>query len=206
MAKSWYELRELGSLSLPKSVLSSSTPLLEFENKRLSAKTDSSTGSACNFNACTPASSVSATLNPMSNVGLDKEGSLSVQLRGLTVCDDHCLSARADSFSSSPDTVMNKGAIAFLELVEQAIAKSSQMGFDQLVIEMMDLEVGERVATSSQIPEVLKRKGWDVDQVSSVWSVGPSVPQCRQWNVDVVKQLGGSSVVADVWHTLKSRN
>ena len=52
----------------------------------------------------------------------------------------------------------------------------------------------------------LKSKGWNVDQVSSVWSVGPSVAQCRQWNVEVLKQLGGSSVVADVWHTLKSRN
>ena len=68
--------------------------------------------------ATTPASTVSPTLSPMSNIGYEREGTLSVQMLNLTVEQPN---TNDDSFSSSPDSLHNKGALAFLDLVERAL-------------------------------------------------------------------------------------
>ena len=64
-----------------------------------------------------------------------------------------------------PDSSFNKGALEFISLVEKALERSSSVGFDQLVLEMLDLGLGERVPTSAQIPCLLNEKGWNVQQV-----------------------------------------
>ena len=124
----------------------------------------------------------------------------------LTVHNSPCPDNGSDSFSSSPDSAQNKGAIAFLELVEKALQRAATVGFEDLIVQMLDLEVDEKVATSSQIPEMLTSKGWNVQQVSQVWSVGPTVSHSHSWDVETLKKLGGKDVFGKVWHELKDRN
>ena len=212
LAKSWYRKRERGKVSgsaMSSKMLATSPSFsdinLSFNIQQVSLQTDSSTGSPCNVNAVTPNSSVSATLSPMSNIGKEQEGGLSVCLLNLTVNEDisHC--SNSDSFSSSPDSSQNRGAIAFLELVEKALQNAATVGFEDLIVQMLDLEVGERVSTSSQIPDLLNSKGWNVQQVSQVWSVGPTMDHSQYWDVDTLKRLGGRDIFGKVWHELRDK-
>ena len=77
-----------------------------------------------------------------------------------------------DSFSSDLATDHNKGALAFLDLVEKAYKERKDtevaVSIEQLLISMMDLGVSQRLPTASDLPDVLNRNGWDVRQVSQV--------------------------------------
>jgi len=140
----------------------------------------------------------------MSNIGSAQEGGIRVKLLNLTVNEE--IGSIDNSFDSSPESSFNRGALAFIELVENALEKASCVGFDQLVVEMMDLGMGERVPTSAQIPALLNEKGWSVQQVSQVWSVAPTTTYSKEWDVNTLKKLGGSCVISSVWQALKDRN
>ena len=62
----------------------------------------------------------SPALPPMSPLDPGHEGDLSVSLLQLKV--DNKPDASSDSFSSQPDSTFNKGALAFIGLLEAAIA------------------------------------------------------------------------------------
>ena len=160
-------LREKSSLKTPEyaSVPPPTVPVFSFGEHQLSIQTDNSNGSPCNLNATTPVSTVSQTLSPMSNIGALQEGGPSVTLLNLTVNEVPVHEQVEDSFDSSPDSSFDKGALEFISLVEKALERSSSVGFDQLVLEMLDLGLGERVPTSAQIPCLLNEKGWNVQQV-----------------------------------------
>ena len=64
-----------------------------------------------------------------SHIGIEKEAAISVQLSHLNLAGSQAGSE--DSFSSSPDTTHNKGALAFLKLVEDysfRLKKSNILG------------------------------------------------------------------------------
>ena len=69
-------------------------------------------------------------------------------------------SPHSASFSSDPDSGYNKGAIEFLQLVEEALRKQEQLNFSDLLIQMRDLHVGERVPTPDDIAGSLNKQGW----------------------------------------------
>ena len=61
-----------------------------------------------------------------------------------------------DSFSSSPDTSHNKGTLCFLALVEkmfrdQERAQSNADNFANLIIQMMDLNMENKVQSPSSV-------------------------------------------------------
>ena len=114
------------------------------------------------FEHDTPVSAVSQTISPKSNIGVTQEGGLNVKLLNLTVNEVAVHEQVDDSFDSSPDSSFDKGALEFISLVEKALKRSSSVGFDQLVLEMLDLGLGERMPTSAQIPCLLNEKGWNV--------------------------------------------
>ena len=97
-------------------------------------------------------SAISQTICSMGNIGVTQEGGLNVKLLNLTVNEVAVHEQVDDSFDSSPDCSFNKGALEFISLVEKALERSSSVGFDQLVLEMLDLGLGERLPTSAQIP------------------------------------------------------
>ena len=73
-----------------------------------------------------------------------------------------------DSFSSDHASKFNKGAAAFQALVEKSLADSSSAKFDQLLIQMMDLGVNDKISTASDIPDVLNSQGWSMKEVAGV--------------------------------------
>ena len=114
------------------------------------------------MNANTPEGSISPSLSPMSNAC----PAVSKQLLSLTGVDDQP-KVLDDSFSSIKDSRFNKGATAFLALVEKSLAEYSVgfVKFDQLVLQMMDLGVNKKVCTASDNPDVLSNQGWSKRQV-----------------------------------------
>ena len=98
---------------------------------------------------------------------------MSIRLLELTV-EDAPKQHPEDSFESCPDTSFNRGALDFLSLVENAVkraeAADAKVGFDALVIDMMDLGMNDKLTTSSEIPDRLSSQGWNAAQVSQVWS------------------------------------
>ena len=75
------------------------------------------TGSSKEQVTTSPTSKISESDGSFSNVGLELEGELSVQLLSLSICPEHNTSA--DSFSSAPESKFNKGAMDFLFLLEK---------------------------------------------------------------------------------------
>ena len=106
-------------------------------------------------------------------MGAETEGVLSCQVLTMTIGSR--ASESEDSSSSVPDTKHNKGALEFLQLVEKAQQSQqetdSAVKFESLLIQMLDMELGEKVSTSTDIPTMLSRKGWDQAQVANVWTV-----------------------------------
>ena len=76
----------------------------------------------------------------MSHVGPTIEGELTVQLLSLTL--DNEQNKSCDSFSSEPETLYNKGAVDFMLLVEAVLAKQENVRFENLIVDMMDLDIG----------------------------------------------------------------
>ena len=206
LAKSWYSKRDS---------LVNSSNMVQFIDTPVvlgpiqSVQTDSSSGSVCNVIANTPSSTVSQTLSPMSSLGKEQEGFLSVGVLELTI-NDGPVTQVEDSFDSCPDSSFNKGAIEFQNLVEKAIKRAkesneaaSSVAFEDLVIDMMDLGLNDRLATSSEIPDKLNLKGWNAAQVSQVWLAGPTTIRNKDWNAAVLKKLGGTDLFSRVWESLK---
>ena len=141
-----------------------------------------------------------------SYVGEDVEGHLSCNVLALTI--DTELVASDDSFSSCPDSKHNKGALDFIKLVENAqLARereSAAIEFESLVIQMLDMNVDEKIATSTDIPAILSSKGWDQAQVSVVWRVAAAQDCSSEWNELQMENLGGKGILTRVWYELKA--
>ena len=125
-------------------------------------------------------------------IGKEEEGSLSRQGLALTIAPND---GSADSFSSNPETQHNSGALNFLSLVEKAQQDAENaaqsLRFENLVVQMLDMDLGERVSTSTDIPHLLTQKGWDQSQVAGIWTVAPSVDTSRSWTEAQMELLGG---------------
>ena len=112
----------------------------------------------------------------MSHVGDSLEGDMSRQLDVLKVDEKKTL--LEDSFSSTPDSGQNSGALAFLELLEQVMAEKEKqqkaVAFEDLLLQMMDLGLSKRLATSTDVLDILNNEGWSVSQVAKVWTRVPN--------------------------------
>ena len=89
----------------------------------------------------------------MTPLPADKEGEVSIQLMSLNI--ERSPASSEDSFSSNSASSYNKGAQEFMKLVEIALAEQTEpkkLEFSDLVIQMMDLGLGQKVATPDDIP------------------------------------------------------
>ena len=71
---------------------------------------------------------------------------------------------------------------------------------------MLDLSVSTKVATVSDVPDLLNQNGWNMGQVASVWSVGPTTSSQQSWDIASLKKLGGPKILSNVWASLRSSN
>ena len=143
----------------------------------------------------------------LSNTILDNE--FNMKLNTLSINAEKCPSE--DSFSSRPDSKYNKGAAEFLALVERKLEeqriKKEALGFDQLLVDMLDLGIQDKVATPSDIPEHLEQKGWHPTQVAGAWtSSSCSMDDFATWTESNLECLGGKGVLNKVWLQLKDRH
>ena len=193
--------RELSALTN----LSKPTPTGLIPRKIFSpaANTDS-TGSSFDH-GLSPCSTIPPTLSPMSPLGNLAENEITGKLISLAIDDE--LSRSCDSFSSAPDTAWNKGAVAFIDLLEDYLArqtsKAEALKFESLVVEMMDINISSKVPTSGHIAATLE-KGWNMEQVASVWSVSTANPIGSVWNDQGIEQLAGRGALSRIWNKLKS--
>jgi len=137
-----------------------------------------------------------------------KEGELSVSIM-LAKIDDEVQSE--DSFSSQADSSHNKGAIKFLELLEkirqEAEDKEAAISLDNLLMQMMDLSVENRLSNSYDIADVLNSQGWNASQVAGIWHVSSEV--CAgdpTWTNGFLMKFGGRDINCRIWHKLKGQN
>ena len=122
---------------------------LDYQLVSLSSTT--SEGSRPSLDSC---SSLENALVPLPTV---EEGEVSVQLLSLSISSP--VPSHNASFCSDPESQYNKGAIEFLHLVENAVKKVEQLKFSDLLVQMMDLQVGEKVATPDDIADSLNMQG-----------------------------------------------
>ena len=97
----------------------------------------------------TPAS-LELTMEP---VDAGDEADLSVSILNMKL-DVHT-TQREDSFSSQPDSDFNMGAVKFLELLESALehraSQDQAVQFEELVIQMLDLSMDNKLSTPYDI-------------------------------------------------------
>ena len=135
------------------------------------------------------------------------ENEISTQLLTLTI--DHERNESADSFNSDPGTNFNRGAAQFLTLLESALARRQEaeqaLSFEQLVVQMMDIDISPRIPTSQHIAESLNKNGWDLGQVAAVWTVGTE-PMTGHWTDSAIDALGGKGSLNRIWNELKANS
>ena len=124
---------------------------------------------------------------------------------------DGILQILQDSFDSNPDTSFNKGATDFLTLVEAAIARAevenNKLLFENLVLQMLDLGMGERLPTTGAIADTLNKQGWNYEQVSSIWTPSQQVEAgSHSWTEQAIDMVGGRGTLNRIWHSLKSNH
>ena len=68
---------------------------------------------------------------------------------------------------------------------------------------MMDLGIGDGILSSTDIPGVLERKGWDFGQVASAWRVSSEPLQWDSWSYGSLDYLGGKNTLSKVWSVLR---
>ena len=153
-----------------------------------------------------PCSTIPPTLSPMSPLEATEEQEIAGQLLSLTVNDE--LNISADSFSSDPDSARNKGAIAFLDLIEGFLARQASaaeaLKFERLVVEMMDIDISGKVPTPEHIATTLNENGWNMQQVASVWTVSTKVDVSQHWNDSGIEMLAGKGAISRIWDRLKT--
>ena len=134
--------------------------------------------------SCSPDSNGSV----FSYIGKGPEGDLSRKLLSLTI-EKH--SESDDSFNFCPETMHNKGYLEFLKLLEDFYAKKDLSdSFADSVVQMLDLDVSNKVATSQQIQAMLNEKGWNVRAMSQIWSVAPAVTYRSSLDGIAMEMLG----------------
>ena len=142
---------------------------------------------------------------PMSPLDPNHEGDLSRSILQLRLSNS--ANASEDSFSSSADTEHNKGALAFLNLLEGVLAsrqeEESAIELDELLIQMMDLSMDKRLSNTHEIASVLNEQGWDASQVHRVWHVSTGEGLPSAWSFETLGLLGGKNVSSRIWHRLK---
>ena len=141
------------------------------------------------------------------NVGSQEEGELSRAVLSLTIDDMKQEIAPSDSFSSDPETEQNKGAVAFLRLLEDTLARQDMVErgklFESLIVQMVDISLDNKVHTPNDIADTLAQKGWNLGQVAGVWSVPAGDNHDSCWTVSAIDKLGGKGTTARVWNELK---
>ena len=145
-------------------------------------------------------------MSTMSPIEAGQESLVTQQMLSLTIGSD--LNRSSDSFSSLPGTDRNKGAVAFMELVEAYLARQADteaaVNFDNLVVQMMGVDLNCKVPTPDHIAESLNSNGWDLKQVASIWTVSTREQPQGAWSKDALESLGGKGAVARIWDRLKS--
>ena len=139
---------------------------------------DASSGSSLSSelsNRSFAASQGSRSPSPMSPLDATVVGDVSVQVLALTL--NETKESLGDFFSSDPATGFNKGALDFLCLVEEAARKAESadtlVSFNELVVQLMDMDIDHKLPTPDHVAELLNNRGWNVQQVAQVWTVGP---------------------------------
>ena len=125
----------------------------------------------------------------------------------MTIDDIKPVITSSDSFSSDPESEQNKGAVAFLCLLEETLARQDVVErgrlFESLIVQMVDVSLDNKVHTANDIADTLAQKGWDLGQVAGVWSVSAGNSQDNYWTVPAIDRPGGKGTTARVWNELK---
>ena len=153
MAKERMKSRELSLLSVHEG--SGDARKKIFTDHMDSTATDSTASPARSY-AHSLVSVISPTNSSMSKVGSSIEGEVSTRMLSLTIGNEPNTSI--DSFNSSPDNNFNRGASAFMELIEQAIAKlaadTEALKIESLIVDMLKVDIRGKVPTPEHIPSV----------------------------------------------------
>ena len=153
-------------------------------------------------------------LTPMKKLCAEDELNFSKSLSKVLIDSDQ--SQSEDSFSSSPGTNFNQGAEKFIALVEKQLeavnnisgeeAENCGLLFEKVVVDMMDLSLNEGVLTSTDIPGILAKKGWNFKQVANTWTVPSGYIPWDTWTFDSLDYLGGKNCLSKVWNVLRDEN
>ena len=87
--------------------------------------------------------------------------------------------------------------------MEERHDQSKALAFEDLLIQMLNLGVDDRLATSYDVQDILNSQGWNVEQVSKVWTVGPDIAYSSAWDTQSLERLGGKKILSKVWESLK---
>ena len=136
------------------------------------------------------------------------EGDISTQVLKLNLGDKQ--QDLDDSFSSNYASSFNKGATDFLQLVEAALEqqqnKANTLRFSELVMQMMDLDLDQRVPTTHHVAEILNDRGWNPQQVARVWSVPADNASHTRCSDGLLRMLGGKDILTEVWLGIKGNH
>ena len=63
------------------------------------------------------------------------------------------------------------------------------------VVEMKEINISNKVPTSGHIATALNNNGWDIKQVSSIWTVSTNNNLRSIWNDEGIENLAGKGAV-----------
>ena len=72
------------------------------------------------------------------------------------------------------------------------------------MVEMMEINISNKVPTSGHIAAALNNIGWDMKQVSSIWTLSTDNNVGSIWNDEGVENLAGKGAVSRIWNKLKA--
>ena len=72
------------------------------------------------------------------------------------------------------------------------------------VVEMKEINISNKVPTSGHIATALNNNGWDIKQVSSIWTVSTNNNLRSIWNDEGIENLAGKGAVSRIWNKLKA--
>ena len=69
---------------------------------------------------------------------------------------------------------------------------------------MMEINISNKFPTSGHIAAALNNNGWEMKQVSSIWTLSTNNNVGSTWNDEGIENLASKGAVSRIWNKLKA--
>ena len=96
-----------------------------------------------------------------------------------------------------------KKQLEALRSLPQDDLENTGLLFERVVVDMMDFGINDGILSSTDIPQILEKKGWDFGQVAAAWTVSTEPLPWDGWCFKSLDYLGGRNSLSKIWSVLR---